>query len=109
MPRFTITTFCGGCCDRRHAPSTRPLYAILEMTVDRVMAQIRFAADKPARERRSAVVEDFLEWPVPVDQLRLLHPERVGLLDRAAMELFVGRHLRPRCRMIVLRLFPRVE
>jgi hypothetical protein len=32
---------------------------------------------------------------VPVDELRLLAPERVGLGNRAAMEFFISRHLPP--------------
>src|SRR6185503_10976960 len=49
-------------------------------------------ADEPARERRLRVVEDLPVRLVPVDQPRLLGPEPLAVLDRAAVEIPVARH-----------------
>ncbi len=68
-----------------------------QMAVDRVVAEIGFAADEPARERQPAAVEHLLERLVPVDAGGLLTPEVVGLLDRAAVEFRIAqRHARLR-------------
>jgi hypothetical protein len=63
-----------------------------EMTVDRVVADVGAAADEPLRERRPRVVEHRCERRLPVDQLRLVAPERVAILDGPAMELAVRCH-----------------
>jgi hypothetical protein len=58
-----------------------------EVAIDRVVAEVGFAADEPARERRAAVVEHRVERPVPVDQLRFFAPERFAVFDRTAVEI----------------------
>ena len=57
-----------------------------EVAVDGVVAEVRRGADEPANERRLAVVEDLLERPAPIDELRLLGPERLGFVERATPE-----------------------
>src|SRR5882724_324669 len=64
------------------------------MPVDRVMAEIGLAADEPTREGRLRVVEHLSVGPVPVNELRLLAPEALAVLDRAAVEIAIGRHRR---------------
>ena len=61
-----------------------------EVPVDRVVAEIRLAADIPAGERRPGIVEDAVERPLPVNEPGLLAPESFAILDRAAMELPVA-------------------
>ena len=71
----------------------RPLIAAHgEMAVDRVVAEIGEAADKPFREWRPAVVEHRLERLVPVHELRLLGPELLAAFDGLLVKLFVSRH-----------------
>jgi len=74
----------GGNVDECFLPAARR-----EMAVYRVVAQIGEPADKPLRERRPAVVEDFPEWLVPVDELGLLRPELFFMLDRAPVEFLI--------------------
>src|SRR6185436_3922423 len=67
-----------------------------KVPVERVIADIGQASDKPSCERRPAVVEDAIERPLPVNQACLLSPERFTLLDRTAVELGVTlRHFCP--------------
>ena len=70
--------------------------ALEDMTVDAVVCDVEFAADKPLGERRAGPVEDVGEVGVPVQSAGLLGPERepvglgcfgqfrsgVGLLDK---------------------------
>ena len=77
----------GGNVDECFLPAARR-----EMAVYRVVAQIGEPADKPLRERRPAVVEDFPEWLVPVDELGLLRPELFFMLDRAPVEFLICTH-----------------
>jgi hypothetical protein len=56
------------------------------MPVDGVVAQVRAAADEPARERRAARVADAVERAFPIDQPRLLGPERVAIGQRATVK-----------------------
>ncbi|MND07121.1 hypothetical protein D3C83_289180 [compost metagenome] len=62
------------------------------MAVYRVVAQVGETTHEPAGERRAAVIEDLVERLVPVDQARLLRPERLTLLDRAPVEVLVCSH-----------------
>src|SRR5207302_10458996 len=68
-----------------------------DVAVDGVVAEVGLAADEPARERRPRVVEDLAERLVPMDQLRLLTPETLAVLDRTAVESGVARHPSPPC------------
>jgi hypothetical protein len=52
--------------------------ALGQMAVDGVVAEIGFTADKPAPERRVAVVEYLLRRFVPMDALGFLAPEASG-------------------------------
>src|SRR6266568_1446709 len=70
------------------------LAALGQVAVDRVVAEVGLAADEPPRERRLRVVEDLRERLVPVDELGLLAPERLGL-QGALVELWIGRHGSP--------------
>ncbi len=58
-----------------------------EMPVERVMAEIGQSTDEPLRKRRTTVVEDTIERPMPMDQARLFGPELFTFLDRAPIEL----------------------
>jgi hypothetical protein len=72
--------FCG------HVDQRGPVAERRQMSVDRVVAQVGLAAGIPAREGRLAVIADLLERLAPIDQLRLLGPEPVALLDRTPVE-----------------------
>jgi hypothetical protein len=61
-----------------------------QVTINRVVAQVGFSAHKPAAERRVAVVADNIKRALPVDELGLVSPEGVGLVDGAAVEISVG-------------------
>jgi hypothetical protein len=67
------------------------LFAALgQMPVDRVVAQIRFAAGEPLAKRWIRILENLLRRLVPMDQPCLNGPEFLGLLDRAAIFVFVA-------------------
>src|SRR5690606_26078873 len=55
-----------------------------------VVAEVGLAAGEPLPERWPVVVEDPLGRRVPVDRLRLFRPEALGVLDGAAVEVFVA-------------------
>jgi hypothetical protein len=61
--------------------------AALDMAVERVRARVHPAAREPAVERRARVVEHALPWLHPVEQLGRVTPERLGLLERTAIDL----------------------
>ena len=63
--------------------------ALGQMAVDGVVAEIGFTADKPAPERRVAVVEYLLRRFVPMDALGFLAPEGLRLVDRATVGFLV--------------------
>src|SRR5439155_1404499 len=73
------------------------LAARRDVAVDGVVAEVGFAADEPARKRWPRVIEDLAARPVPMDQLRLLNPETLAVLDRTAVEFGVARHPSPPC------------
>ncbi len=62
-----------------------------EVPVHGVVAQVRAAAGEPARERCPARIADAVERVLPVDQRRLLGPERVAIGQRATVKVGVGR------------------
>ncbi|MGF6800529.1 hypothetical protein OKW48_003961 [Paraburkholderia youngii] len=70
------------------------LCALGQMAVDRVMTEVRAAADEPAREWRLRAVEHSAEWRVPVNTLGFFAPEGFGVFDRAAVEIAVAGHRR---------------
>src|SRR5262249_37538056 len=64
-----------------------------KVAVHRVVAEVRLTTDEPPGKRRVRIVEHPLERPAPVDQGRLLRPERLALFDRTAMKsLIFGTH-----------------
>ena len=63
---------------------------VFQVPVYGVVAQVGGATGKPARKRRVAVVADLLRRGVPVDQRRLLLPECIAVLNRAAVKLRVS-------------------
>src|SRR2546426_7472326 len=68
-----------------------------DVAVERVVAEVGFAADEPARKRWPRVIEDRAARLLPMDQLRLLSPETLAVLDRTAVEVGVARHPSPPC------------
>ncbi len=64
--------------------------AIGQMAIDRVVAEVGFAADEPAPERRLVVFEDLLRRLVPMDRLRGFGPEHLWLFNRLAVDVFVA-------------------
>src|SRR5258706_4233579 len=79
-------------CLRRDPDQRFLLPPRVEVPVERVVAEVGLAADEPAGERRPGIVEHLIERPVPVNELRLLGPEALPVLDRAPVEVPVGRH-----------------
>ncbi len=65
-----------------------------EMPVDRVVADVRRAADEPAQQRRARRVEHPIERRVPVDRRGLGGPEAFRVVDAAAIDVVVERHRR---------------
>jgi hypothetical protein len=65
----------------RNEDQRRRIRPLGGMPVDGVVAEIGLAAGEPFDERRLRVVADLLRRLVPVDQLCLLAPEGVRLLD----------------------------
>ncbi|KAG1385024.1 hypothetical protein G6F59_017654 [Rhizopus arrhizus] len=57
--------------------------ALGQVPIDGVVAEIGFAADEPAPERRVAVIEHLLRRFVPMDALGFFAPEGLRLVDRA--------------------------
>src|ERR1700676_1402490 len=91
-------------CDRAVPDQRDPLAAPgRDMAVERIPAGIEPAAGKPAIERRPRVVEHPVPAPFPIDRLRRLGPERLGLGQRAAMGLRIPGHRRPPTRHRLLR------
>ena len=66
--------------------------ARVDVPVERVVAGVEPAAAEPAVERRARVVEDALPRLGPVDRGRGLGPERLGLLERAPMDVVEPGH-----------------
>jgi hypothetical protein len=60
-----------------------------------VVAEIRFAPDKPLAKRGIIVLQNLMRGLVPVDHLGLLAPETIGVFNGAAMEFFVTAHALP--------------
>jgi len=96
-----------GLVDFRRDPDQGVLIAAHgKMPIHCVVAKIGGAAREPARERRPAVVEHLVEGSLPVDQMRLLRPERIAMLDRTAVEIGLAfRHGLPllSCRVLFRR------
>ena len=65
------------------------------MAVNRVMAKIGLAADKPFGKRRTGIVAHLGKRLFPINQLSLLGPELVRLFDGILVKLFVSRHKNP--------------
>jgi hypothetical protein len=59
---------------------------VVQMAVDRVVAQVGQAALEPARKRRVVVIADAVKRLVPVHQPGLFGPERVSIGDRALVK-----------------------
>src|ERR1700692_1665268 len=57
------------------------------MSVNRVVAKIRFTAHEPLRERRPAEITNRLERLLPMNRCRLFTPEAFALFQRATTEL----------------------
>ena len=70
----------------------RLIGAVLEMTVNRVVAQVGLPPHEPLGKGRPVVVADLLRLDVPVHQLGLFAPEAVTVVDRAAIKIGVGTH-----------------
>ena len=66
------------------------LRAVFEVAVYRVVAQISLAALEPLHERRVVVIANAVKGLVPIDQLGLLAPKSVRLINRLAIKLTVG-------------------
>ena len=68
-----------------------------QMPVNRVMAEVGGAADKPVGKRRVDVVANLLRRRLPFNFFSLFRPKGVGLLQRAAVKFLVAGHgLSPR-------------
>ena len=63
--------------------------AVLEVAIDRVVAQIAQATFKPMYEWRLVVVADPIERLEPVNQLGLFCPEGIGLLNGLTVKIGV--------------------
>ena len=61
----------------------------LGVPVDRVVTEIGFAADEPFDEGRIGEIVDLCRLLVPVDQLGLLAPETVPILDGTLVKFLV--------------------
>ena len=60
-----------------------------QMAIDRVVAKIGFAPDKPARKRRIVILEDTIKRFVPIDELCLFRPEIITVFNGSTVELLV--------------------
>jgi hypothetical protein len=79
--------------DRRVVDQRRLVGAsALDVPVERVVGRVQPTAREPAVERRARVVEDPRRRLVPIDRLRRLGPEFLGLLERAPVHRFVADH-----------------
>jgi hypothetical protein len=56
------------------------------MPVDRVVAKVRCAADKPSRERRLTEITHLIERLLPMNRLGLLRPKVLTLFQGTATE-----------------------
>ena len=63
-----------------------------QMAVYRVVTQIGFTAKVPISEGRTAVVANLGGGYMPVDQLGLLTPKTIAVVQRAAVKRFVVTH-----------------
>ena len=63
-----------------------------QMAVYRVVTQIGFTAKVPISEGRTAVVANLGGVYMPVDQLGLLTPKTIAVVQRAAVKRFVVTH-----------------
>ena len=88
--QLAVAELAGVAGFRGHGLQRQLLAALVEMAVDGVVAEVGLAAHEPLAERRIGVVEDRVGRPVPVDGAGLLGPERLGLGDRTAVEVFVS-------------------
>jgi hypothetical protein len=79
---------------QRAVPDQRRLLAaaLLDVQVDRVEARVQLSAAEPAVEGRVRSVEDLVPRLRPVDVLRHLAPEALGIVERAAVLLLVAGH-----------------
>ncbi len=76
----------------RDVDQGRGVAQFVEVPVDGVVAEVGAAADEPLRERRPRMVQHLGERHMPVDERRLLAPERRRISDRSLVELLVARH-----------------
>ena len=61
----------------------------LDPTINRVMTQVGFTADKPFGKRRTRIVDDLREWLVPIDTLCFFCPKCVRIVDRLLVEVLI--------------------
>ena len=57
------------------------------MPVDRVVAEVGGATDKPTPERWIRLIENLLWRRIPMNQTRLFAPELFGILNRLPVEI----------------------
>ena len=75
----------------------RELFAArVEVPVDGVVAQVRFAAGEPVSKRWIVIFEDLLRRAMPVDRACLVGPERSRVVDRTSLGVFVTHMLKLR-------------
>ena len=79
-------------CFGRDKNQSRLIGAVLEVAIDRVVAQIGLAAHKPFGKRRMAVVTNLLRCYGPIHQLGLLGPKGVTVIDRACVKVSKAGH-----------------
>ena len=76
----------------RDEDQRRLVGAVFQVAIDRVVAEIGGAPDKPLGKRRLAVVANRLRRRLPVDQLGLFGPEGVAVVDGTTVKVGVARH-----------------
>ena len=76
----------------RNKDQRRLIGPVLQVPVNRVVAQIGRATDKPLGKRRVAVVANLLWRGFPVHQFGLFRPESVTICEGATMEISIACH-----------------
>ena len=66
--------------------------AVLQVTINSVVAEVGLPSHKPIGEGRTVVLADLLRLDVPIHQLCLFAPEAVAVLDRAAIKIGIRTH-----------------